>query len=288
MRKLTRGQRPDALDGLNKDGHSELVRAREHFRDRKKKNGFDFTAYRHKDVQRVLNAMTGGGCAYCEGRYSATSDMHVEHYRPKGRIDLPGKKKQPGYWWLAAAWENLLPSCGHCNTIHNHDIPDGKPIQSGKGDQFPVDDEKTRATAKEGSEAREVALLIDPTVDEPSDFLRFVDEGGRSIVKPVVEDQKQLVGRRARTSIDIYGLNRPNLVLDRSYCLQRVKQSLASIRLYGRAIDKLTGEDAAETERLLKSEIEILRAMVSGKTGFSAVARTLVEPEFVALGLRLD
>lgn len=47
--------------------------------------------------------------------------LDVEHFRPKSEIDevdpatfrpVPGRAPTaPGYYWLAAAWSNLLPSC---------------------------------------------------------------------------------------------------------------------------------------------------------------------------------
>ena len=39
----------------------------------------------------------------------------MEHYRPKARVSTEQGDK-PGYYWLAARWENLLPSCTDCNS----------------------------------------------------------------------------------------------------------------------------------------------------------------------------
>jgi uncharacterized protein (TIGR02646 family) len=285
MRKLTRGARPAALDGI-KNGQTERDRARQHFVNDNKVDGFSFEAYGHADVRRALNAMTGGSCAYCEAMYAVTAPVDVEHHRPKGRIDTPAGKRVPGYWWLAAVWENLLPSCIHCNRIQHDQFPDGSSIRSGKGDQFPLNDEAARGTS-EDSEVGEIGLLINPCVDEPSDLLRFVDDRARSIVKGVVEDTTQLSGRRARASIDIYGLNRPDLVHHRSTDMQRIKQSLKVIRYFIRELEHAEGEKARELELLFQDEIGFLRGHVTGATGFSAMARTLVEPAFAALGLRL-
>jgi len=39
--------------------------------------------------------------------YDSVSSIHVDHYRPKGRItDLDGNKFE-GYWWLAFEWKTI-------------------------------------------------------------------------------------------------------------------------------------------------------------------------------------
>lgn|GEM_PF-6292368 len=65
--------------------------------------------------------------------HEATNYGQVEHYKPKGRAEFAH---------LAFSWENLLWACGRCNgpksTQRNHSAP-----------------------------------LLDPTVDEPNDHLRW-------------------------------------------------------------------------------------------------------------------
>ncbi len=285
MKRLVRGARPPELDGI-KGGRPERDRARTHFVDEAKVDGFDFEAYSHRNVRQALAAMGAGKCAYCEAYYDATQPQDVEHYRPKGRIDIDGGKIQPAYWWLAADWDNLLPSCIHCNRLQNHVFPDGSELKSGKGERFPLDDETARGRA-EGGEGGEVPLLIDPCREDPVPYLRFVEEDERSIVKPAVEDPRQLAARRARASIDIYGLNRPGLVNARSADLKRIKTSLLNVRFFAHALESAAPDEIATIEERFFDEVAFLRRHASGETGFSAMARPVIEPVFVSLGLTL-
>jgi hypothetical protein len=108
-----------------------------------------FTVYKEDEVRQALNQLFHGKCAYCESTYAATAPVDVEHYRPKGRIVAGRKKKKPGYYWLAAEWANLLPSCIDCNRARRQEIPFASPPKQtvGKGDQFPIADESKRANA---------------------------------------------------------------------------------------------------------------------------------------------
>ena len=82
-------------------------------------------AYKADDVKATLEQAFRGKCAYCESAYSAAQPMAVEHYRPKGEVVIAGKRTPPGYYWLASAWDNLLPSCTDCNSPRRQVLPDG-------------------------------------------------------------------------------------------------------------------------------------------------------------------
>jgi uncharacterized protein (TIGR02646 family) len=285
MRRLARGARPGALDGV-KDGRTELKRAEEHFVTDERVDGFDFAAYALPEVKAALDAWTGRRCAYCEAYYGATQPQDTEHYRPKGRIETDAGRIQPGYWWLAADWDNLLPSCIDCNRIQWHRFADGSLHRSGKGELFPLADEAIRATAM-GAEVHETPLLLDPCRDEPSEFLQFVEDGGFSIARPLDADTASLLARRARASIDIYGLNRPGLVNLRTTDLGRVKLSLRHVVRLARLLDAATPEEQAEIERDFDDEIRFLRRSATGENGFAGMSRPLIEPVFARLGLSL-
>ena len=105
MRKLTREPSSPTYAA---SAAAELQRARSHFEGTGRLDGFDFNVYRDPEVKRALSKMSGGNCAYCEADYDATQPVDVEHFRPKKAIDTEGGWIQPGYWWLAADWDNLL------------------------------------------------------------------------------------------------------------------------------------------------------------------------------------
>jgi uncharacterized protein (TIGR02646 family) len=61
-------------------------------------------SYKTKSVQDKLKKIYNSKCAYCE-KNLLDSPKHIEHYRPKNI-----------YYWLAYSWDNLLLSCGECNS----------------------------------------------------------------------------------------------------------------------------------------------------------------------------
>jgi len=61
--------------------------------------------YKVGSVQKRLKTIYNLKCAYCEKKLLDTP-KHIEHYRPK---DI--------YYWLAYSWDNLLLSCGSCNSF---------------------------------------------------------------------------------------------------------------------------------------------------------------------------
>lgn len=64
----------------------------------------DKNRYKVGSVQKRLNKIYHLKCAYCEKKL-LDSPKHIEHYRPKSI-----------YYWLAYSWDNLLLSCGNCNS----------------------------------------------------------------------------------------------------------------------------------------------------------------------------
>ncbi len=135
-----------------------------------KKKKFNFAMYKDDEVKALLHRMFRGKCAYCEARYIATQPMDVEHFRPKSEVtDFDGSKRV-GYYWLAAEWTNLLPSCIDCNRPRNH-IENGKPARLGKDTLFPLAANSPRA-AFGGSIDAERPLLLDPCRDRPEQVLR--------------------------------------------------------------------------------------------------------------------
>jgi hypothetical protein len=131
--------------------------------------------------------------------------------RPKGGFkqrpeDTLGR---PGYYWLAYDWGNLFCSCQLCN-------------QRFKRNLFPLRDPARRARSHRHDLGKESPLLLDPAND-PSRHLGFRKE----IAYPVGGSLQ------GQTTIDILGLNRPELVEVR----------LDRLRLFGMLL---------ETRRLLR------------------------------------
>ncbi|MFK0278372.1 hypothetical protein ACIQUG_32190 [Ensifer sp. NPDC090286] len=286
MRMLYRGHHPASLLAA---GIAEFEAARLHFDGTGRRSGFVYKAYGEADVKSALTAMSNGKCAYCEADYDATQPSDVEHFRPKGAIDTDVGRIKPGYWWLAATWENLLPSCIRCNRKEKQLLFDGTELSCGKANSFPLADETRRAAAV-GQEAHEDPLLIDPCREDPAVHLRFVDDKGHCVAVPVDPDPLSGSGRRARTSIDVFGLNRAGLVRDRSRYMRWAKISLARLERLARRLDVLPADadgDREEIAEMIDQELDYLDGLTCGEDRYTGMLRALVDPKLAELNMAL-
>lgn len=173
-------------------------------------------------------------CAYCESSFVHVSPADIEHFRPKSAVKIDektGKEKvlelKPGYYWLAADWDNLLLSCIDCNRRRNQDAIEGDgEVAAGKATIFPLADEAHRVRdhstwgkATDLVQREESSrLLLNPCVDDPAEHIQFrirYDEADKNKVvgvfaAPVNDSQK------GQKSINVYGLNRAGLVWART------------------------------------------------------------------------
>ncbi|WP_431103932.1 hypothetical protein [Roseateles noduli] len=245
---------PSSLDGAESKGQKEIKRVQKHLsklaqapapvaapapvtpkqqakksKKPKKAGKPSFSAYKSDDVVAALERLFHKKCAYCESSYKAVITIQVEHFRPKSRV--AGETAHPGYWWLAANWDNLLPSCVHCNGTEYLAVqhlsaepaytqPEkGGLFKLGKYDFFPI--AGTRAFEDGDSLDAEDPQLIDPTKVDPQKHLTWVIEGGLSLVAPIamsngVWDPKGFETYRR------FGLNRQGLVELRTDLLREV------------------------------------------------------------------
>lgn len=67
-----------------------------------------------KIVKNTLKQIYHYKCAFCEASLK-NSYGEIEHYRPKKSSNLTKCDSSKSYYWLAFAWDNLLPSCKMCN-----------------------------------------------------------------------------------------------------------------------------------------------------------------------------
>ena len=257
---------------------SELERSKLYYVDQQGKKP-SFKRYKEPAVKAALRELFHGKCAYCEGYFENIHPVDVEHYRPKGSVS---NSEHEGYWWLAADWENLLPSCIDCNRNRKQEILDvsnfntetlygedylkdldkeGK-LKMGKKDSFPLMDGSPYAQfdadpdEQKKSLNKEQRLLLDPTRDVPDDHISFymheqMDVSNQkkeiwSIVLPVYREGK--VSKKGLTSSLIYGLNRLGLVKSRSQLLIELEflweMSIQLKRLVGKVNpEKIPDED---------------------------------------------
>ena len=313
MRNVARpgGSLPGDLSEKQTD---ELAVARAYFglsvEDRANATKAEFKAYKLASVKVALERLFGGKCAYCESVYDSTAPVDIEHYRPKGRVqEAPD---HDGYWWLAADWDNLLPSCIDCNRRRRQPTPrsgvDLAEMQSnprstatvtstGKKDAFPLADERTRARGERDDIAQERPLLLNPCVDRPEEVLDFTfhPDIGASIVyarggavpaeamNPVGGDvagdqirahaEASELDLVAAMSIHTYGLNRVGLVQARTRVVRQL-QFLA-----GLVVD--LDEMVAQVEGSAASE-EVKKLVISKTSGMQdrilQEMRSMTEP----------
>ncbi|MDB4890491.1 MAG: hypothetical protein JWL61_2346 [Gemmatimonadetes bacterium] len=190
---------------------------------------YEFKAYGHVLLRDALNSVYGFKCAYCESYFGATQPVAVEHYRPKGAFVEGKVKVKPGYFWLASAWENLLPSCTDCNSPRRQEMVAGKKVVRGKGNFFPIVPGSRRAR-RPGQEKNEQPLLLHPEVDQPDQHLEFITDHDRvGLVRPALVNGSE--SARGAASVDVYALDRPQLIQARSEHAKRLISHIRNTRL---------------------------------------------------------
>jgi hypothetical protein len=249
---------------------------------------FNYTAYTKQELKTALTVLFHGKCAYCESRYAGSQPMDVEHWRPKGQVDLPDGPL-PGYYWLASTWTNLLPSCIDCNRSRTqYDTFLGRELLLGKEAQFPVwnDDhlvhhERPHELDPENVGGAEVPLLVNPCLDDPGDYFRYQD--GLILPREGLDDRER---QKAENSIRVYALNRSALVYDRQAVQRLIEQRVFTLEILLKlADDSPTEGQALLLDELITHEVEGLMAMRRPEQPFSAMAGQLVEQHGTRLGL---
>src|SRR4051794_39393657 len=156
---------PPQFDGPSSEASLELVKAKEYYaQDPRPDKAFDFEVYGEAEVRNALMKLFNNKCAYCEIKFVRCSP-HVDHYRPKGGVSQPdGSLLRPGYWRLAADWNNLFPACEYCNCWRNHVGDDGIVRGMGKQNFFPLADGQVH-DFDENKHLLETPLLVNPCND---------------------------------------------------------------------------------------------------------------------------
>jgi len=129
--------------------------------------------YNHYQIKIALKNMFFRKCDYCESHVLHIDYGHIEHYKPKSMF--PDQ---------CFDWENLLLGCSVCNGPEY------------KSNHFPLSNQK--------------GPIINPTIENPSDFLRFEFDPKTGTANIIDKYPRGL------TTKSLLGLNRPDLVRHRS------------------------------------------------------------------------
>jgi hypothetical protein len=279
--------------GLPKGGVQESAAAMAQYAKKANwKKSFNFKAYGDQTVRDALAALFNNKCAYCESSYMQAADLNVEHWRPKLQIDpnpfatleKPPKKGKraacvkPGYYWLGAHWDNLLPSCSHCNQARIWEI-EGRTLTIGKRDQFPLVAGSPRARIP-NDEKKESPLLLNPCdpKDRPDEHLEFeiehADERGAIRARTLADGTPS---PRGVASIWIYALVRPVLTLERKKQLLLIEKQMATVQRSAEAVNAVQGTAAVPLmEANLKAAIKDLNDFTLPGQPYAQMARQVI------------
>ncbi|PTX61615.1 uncharacterized protein (TIGR02646 family) [Kordia periserrulae] len=271
---------PEILADGSEKLKKELQEAIAHYADPNKRNkAFKFNVYSHADVKEALIKMGKGKCAYCESDILATYVGDIEHFRPKGEIEelKPTGNSKPGYYWLAADWDNLLFSCRNCNQKSKQATATVAEAKSmGKMNQFPLFDENQRVRSHEDDieEEEKVRLLLNPCKENPEEYFKYDINSG--VIKP--KKRKEFLKQRALSSIKVFALQRVPLVMERekkailiSAQMQRVEEAFINYN------DFINDPERAEKfGKVLQREMETLQSFLDPKEEYLGLARQMI------------
>jgi len=220
-----------------------------------------YSAYKDQYKDDLLK-MFNSRCAYCECFVTVGGRGDIEHFRPKGECTaLDSKVVRPGYYWLAADWDNLYLSCTNCNQSTTFKILDannpGEIIEktAGKMNQFGLKDEQFRRNwhTKPLLEEEPYRLLIDPCKEDPEEFLEYTKDG---LVKP--HSNNGIAKEKAIYSIDVYALQREVLVKARK---EKYIQVMGKIIYVDKAskfvIDDIKQNQEGEKEKFDQEQLQL-------------------------------
>jgi len=178
------------------------------------KTGATLKAAIHKAVQGAINDYSGvwsrakaalaeasfEKCWYCECKQER-SDLHVDHFRPKGRVS--GEANHPGYWWLALDWRNFRLACTYCNCVRHDSKTDEV---AGKGDKFPLLTPPPRM--RQPKDPQDRSKLLDPVIRDDVEKLTYLRNG---LPQPKSTDENSEDWDRAEETIDVFHLRETRL-----------------------------------------------------------------------------
>lgn len=171
-----------------------------------------------KPAKKQLLKESKNKCAYCETPTAVVAYGDVEHFRPKST-----------YWWLAYCYENYLASCAICNQQYKSDnfsivnaVMKGPVVKPTHTDvqlaamaatitPDPLVDTAGMPLADLIAAMKgEYALLIDPYIEDPSEYLSYepILANKEIVVVPSRPEYADVV----KACEDFFGINRKELL----------------------------------------------------------------------------
>lgn len=184
----------------------QQLRIREWFSNAQDQRGVRTFGVRWADsiprVMEELRAVFVNKCVYCEVIIDNEPDAVVLNFfrPPEGALQVDGTVDPDHYWWLSWEWSNLYLACATCGR--------------NKGNKFPTNKGRAQVGSYGSALQREEPLLIDPCLENPSDYLIF-KESGDVFCKEGSD--------RGKLTIDILDLNRDELRARRETKAKEIK-----------------------------------------------------------------
>lgn len=223
-----------------------------------------------KPAKARLDVEAAGKCGYCEAEARVVAHCDVEHIRPKSV-----------YWWLGLCFDNYVLSCQICNQTH-------------KGDKYPARRPMAPPPVTAASTAAALARLADTIAPDPlnddsaltlADFRRAWKNENPGLINPYEEDPEPFFawlpdttmrevaaapraarGRaksRAEETIEVLGLNRPELLRSRWKQFRPVDTLCRNLKA------GLPSPEKEDTE-------DMLREVMAGDSPYAAMSRYVI------------
>ncbi len=218
---------------------------------------FEIKGYGLIAVKSALKSRQYNKCCFSEAKFTGEYP-DIEHFRPKGRVDIHGKKEKvfPGYYWLAFEWSNLF----YCKAVINTTY---------KANFFPLYNEDERNRSHHDTFI-EKSIFIDPSVEDPRKFIRFERDEPKGFDKE----------GRGLFNIKVLGLRDTSFVDDRSDKFIAILLSKSTVEI-GLAVG------ISMDSEILAPHIEALKEAMQPKAEFSSMAIDLLQ-DWPPLQLNLD
>lgn len=197
--------------------------------------------YKSTPVKNALKNCQHNKCCFSEAKFNGDY-FHVEHFRPKKRIDDWSTKAMqfPGYYWLAYEWSNLFLCKSRINSTYKKNF-------------FPLADESTRNWNHNDTNI-ESNLLIDPSVEDPRIDIKFYN------------DEPIGVTLRGDFNITFLGLK------DDTDLVEGRRTKLELLKALKNATDLLVNKGIDKNNPVLKGCIEQLKYSITPEAEFSSMA----------------
>ncbi|WP_255156960.1 hypothetical protein [Ferruginibacter sp. HRS2-29] len=177
------------------------------------------------------------------------------------------KPVNPGYYWLANDWDNLLLSCQHCNQNRQHKLYDETVLKNyGKADQFPLSDENMRVHAHTHplTEEEKHRLLINPCIEDPEKHFKYEKKEG-----VILSDTEM-----GKKSIEVYALKRPLLVQQRKKILILLFSQMSRVL---RELERLNKENTTGQQQIFDDEFDQLLTFGEKEAPYAGMSRYFIK-----------